>query len=83
MPHSRWSAKKWAPGAITPAQVRRARALLGWSQIRLAQEAGVRPADIAVFEHRGGARYRLQIVFALSRANVQCEGRRVRRLKST
>jgi transcriptional regulator with XRE-family HTH domain len=36
--------------AITPAQVRAGRLLIGWSQLKLASETGVSAATIAIFE---------------------------------
>lgn len=76
---------RWEESApwITPALVRAARGLLGWSQKELAAKAAVPLSAVVSFER--GVRdpdpaARLQIVFAFSRAKVKfCRGTETKR----
>lgn len=68
---------------ITPALVKAARALLGWTQTDLAAHAGVGHSTIADFE-RGSREtelhIRMQIVFALARAKIRfCCGKNIKK----
>jgi predicted transcriptional regulator len=58
-----------APGMISPAQMRAARALIGWKQSDLASRSGVSHVSIKNIE-RGATDPRLSTITAIERAFV-------------